>query len=155
MVVTSKKDNRALLGRLRGAGYKATKSRVAVLGILEKNRKPLSVQKIMQALKGSTIDQATVYRTLNTLTRAEMVRRVDLEHGHAHYELRDESDHHHVVCTICHRIEDVNDCDLRTMTRQALRQSQFAEISRHSLEFFGVCRGCRQRSRAASTLPRQ
>lgn len=136
-------DQRDFSAALRRCGLKITPGRVALLKLLARERKPLSVQKIVRRLGAGLFDQATVYRSLNAMTHAELIRRIDLRHGHAHYELADSTDHHHVVCVECNRIEDVTQCNLSKMTQSALRQSGFAEIRQHSLEFFGVCQKCR------------
>ena len=133
-----------LVDQLKQGGFKVTKSRLAVLRVLAATKQPLSVQTIIKRLSGSDADQATVYRMLTALTEANILRRIDFEHGHAHYELFDDQDHHHVVCTNCHRIEDVRDCNVSSMADQILKQSKFAEINRHSLEFFGLCQECKR-----------
>ena len=89
-----------------------------------------------------SFDQATVYRTMTVLKESGLIRQIDFQHGHAHFELTSLGDHHHVVCVQCDAVADVYSCDLRTMTQQALSQSGFAEIKDHTLEFFGVCRNC-------------
>lgn len=127
---------------MRAAGLKATPARVTLVSFLARQKKPLSVQAIGRRLRVGAFDQATVYRALKALTAAGLIRRIDLRHGHAHYELAT-ADHHHVVCLTCDRIADVTNCDLTRMTRVALRQSGFAEIREHSLEFFGICQKCR------------
>jgi len=126
---------------LREAGYKATPDRFAVLDILARSRTPLSIKRIMALAKG--MDQVTVYRTLKTLKDADLVRQVDLEHGHAHFELTDPKDHHHLICTNCGKIEDFGGCDMEPLVKKALRGSkQFGAVTRHSLEFFGLCKAC-------------
>jgi Fe2+ or Zn2+ uptake regulation protein len=128
---------------LRAKAHKATPIRLAILQVLEKAGKPLSVHQLMKKLGAKIeLDQATVYRTMTALKDSGLIRYIDFQHGHAHFELATLGDHHHVVCVSCHTVEDVYNCDLKTMTRQALRQSGFAEIKDHALEFFGVCQQC-------------
>lgn len=128
---------------LRTYSYKATPARLAILELLEQAGKPLSVHQIMQRLRSShALDQATVYRTMTALKNSGVIRQIDFQHGHAHFELTTLGDHHHVVCVRCDTVADVYECDLQTMTRQALRQSGFAAIKDHTLEFFGLCQRC-------------
>jgi Fur family ferric uptake transcriptional regulator len=131
--------------QLQSRAHKATPSRLAVLITLEQAQQPLSVQRLMKLLSRNRFDQATVYRTLATLKHLGLIRQIEWQHGHAHYELSSLGDHHHVICRQCHSVEDVRECNLETMTRRALRQSGFAEITEHSLEFFGLCRKCKSR----------
>lgn len=131
-----------LRAKLHNAGYKATPARLAILSVLQKSKKPLNVQNIMALLKDKTIDQATVYRNMNALTGSGLVLQIDFQRTHAFYELANKEDHHHAVCTKCQQVQDVHGCELDHMTRKALRQSGFAAINNHSLEFFGICKNC-------------
>lgn len=127
---------------LRNAGYKATPKRLALLELLQKSKKPLSIQEITKGLRGKKMDQVTAYRILDVLEKIGLVRKVDLQHGHADYELAND-DHHHIVCTRCGKIEDFEGCELEALTKKIARKSKsFPIIQRHSLEFFGVCRSC-------------
>ena len=126
---------------LRREGFKATSPRIAVLKALQSSSKPLTVQEIVGKI-GKQVDQATVYRTLEALVASRVVRIIELRHGHAHYELRDEEDHHHIVCTKCSRIEDIHECIANSMLKKVISQSNFASVTDHSLEFFGICKNC-------------
>lgn len=127
---------------LREAGQRVTPARVAVLTILEQEKRPLSVEKIINLIGEGNIDYVTAYRTLTMLKKSRLVRQVDFQHNHAHYELSSLGDHHHVVCVKCDRVEDVTDCHVEQMEKVALKESGFQEITQHSLEFFGVCKKC-------------
>ena len=63
----------------------------------------MSAQEIIDALP-SRFDQATVYRTIGSLKEKGVVRQIDLRHNHAHYELTDARDHHHLICEACGRL---------------------------------------------------
>ena len=131
---------------LRKSGYKATLPRLAILRLFKKKRDPLSAQAVIAELP-NTIDQATVYRTIKSLKTAGVLRPVDLRHNHAHYELADIADHHHLICISCGQIEDVEHCGIEAMESTILRTSKhFTEIKTHALEFYGVCKACDKRS---------
>ena len=128
---------------LYDAGYKTTPGRLAILELLEKSKKPLGIAKITRGLRGKKLDPVTVYRVLDVLEKVGLVRKVDLRHGHADYEFAATDDHHHLVCVRCGRIEDFKGCDLDSLARKAIRDSnKFAKITQHSLEFFGTCKVC-------------
>lgn len=125
---------------LRGAGFKATPRRLALLKILSNSHKPLTVEEIFDI--GIDADHATIYRSLRDLKKANIVRQVDLQHRHAHYELAN-SDHHHLVCIKCGRVEDFSNSSTQPLIRSALRQSKkFQTVTQLSLEFFGICKAC-------------
>ncbi len=138
---------------LRKSGYKATPSRLAILGVFKETRNPMSAQEIIDALPSDT-DQATVYRTLKLLNEKGVIKQIDLRHNHAHYELADLKEHHHLVCVRCGRIEDVHHCGALAVQDAVLKSSRhFAEISSHSLEFYGICTACVKKSEAAHVAP--
>ena len=127
---------------LRKSGYKATPSRLAILGIFRKIRKPMSAQEVIDALPRDT-DQATVYRTLKSLREKGIINQIDLRHNHAHYELTDLAEHHHLICLRCGKIEDVHHCGVEEVQTKVLRSSKhFVEIKQHALEFYGICKSC-------------
>lgn len=128
---------------LRQGGYKATPGRVAILHALEISRKPLSIPEVAKQLP-STLNLTTIYRALEALTLSGFVRKVNLRHAHAHYELViGVKHHHHVICEHCGLIEDIENCNTQILERVALKKSKrFASLESHSLEFFGTCRKC-------------
>ncbi|MDO8425585.1 MAG: Fur family transcriptional regulator [bacterium] len=129
---------------LRAAGLRATPARIALLGALARAARPVSVPTLAQRLRGA-LDQATLYRALQQLTTAGIIRRVNLEHDHAHYEIASD-DHHHLVCTGCGRVADVARCTVDRLAHRVLADAtQFASIERHALEFFGTCTQCAAR----------
>jgi Fur family ferric uptake transcriptional regulator len=129
---------------LRNAGFRATAGKIAILTVLSGMSEPLSVSGILKKLKGK-VDTVTVYRAVEDLSRAGLVRRVDLGHQHAHYEVVDSKGrhHHHLVCRMCGAVEDVEQCDPAHLEGAVLRKSKrFASIETHTMEFFGICREC-------------
>ena len=125
---------------LRSKGFKATPSRLALLKLLKDSRKPLTVEEISET--GIDADYATIYRSLKDLKEAGIVRQVDLQHRHAHYELAS-SDHHHLICMKCGRVEDFPSSQTQPLIKSAMKQSkQFQAVTQLSLEFFGICKTC-------------
>ncbi|MDB5244388.1 MAG: ferric uptake regulator, Fur family [Parcubacteria group bacterium] len=126
---------------LREHGFRATFGRVALLTALQKAKKPVTVEYVVKNLKGK-IDQANAYRAVEALEKKGLVRRIDLGHDHAHYELATGKHHHHLVCDSCGKIADVEIAEQK-MERAALRAArEFKSIRTHSLEFFGTCQAC-------------
>jgi Fur family ferric uptake transcriptional regulator len=123
---------------LKSHSLKVTPTRVMVLEILSKAKKPLSVKDIQKKL-GQAIDLATLYRTFETLRFSGLVLEVDFKHGHSHYELATMKHHHHAICEKCGRVVDISKCDIKNLEKQVLKLSKFKKINSHSLEFFGIC----------------
>lgn len=141
MDAAGKKKHFALL--LRESGFKATPGRLSLLSVLAKSDRPLSIGSICSELKGN-LNPTTVYRALEALADVGIVRRVDMGHDHADYELTEgEKHHHHVICKKCDDVEDVDVCDAKEFERVVLKRAKrFAAIGDHSLEFFGLCKKC-------------
>ncbi len=127
---------------LRENGLRATPGRVSILEALE-GEKPLSIAQLKQRLKHH-LNDTTLYRALEEMAKRGIVERVDFKHDHAHYELKAGiAHHHHIVCTTCGLVEDVEECDVFKLEKKVLSSTkQFSVIENHSLEFFGLCTSC-------------
>jgi Fur family ferric uptake transcriptional regulator len=127
---------------IRKAGFRATKQRLALMSFLAKAHEPLLIQEIAEGLKG-TMDQVTTYRVLAAFKRADLVREVNLRGELPKYELSDEHDHHHIVCTDCGRIEDFTDETHEKVEHRVLAKSKsFKSITGHSFDLYGLCNVC-------------
>jgi len=126
---------------LRGVGLAATRQRIALIDALRKLQKPSSAEAVAKRVVDD-MNLTTVYRGLDQLQDARLVRRIDLGKNHALYELAG-SHHHHVVCRGCGKIQDVDVCLPPSVTKQILKESRgFVSIDDHALEFFGTCTIC-------------
>lgn len=139
----TKFDNR-YANQLREAGFKATHARVQLLSILANSKEPLSVSNIFHKFKDSVPDIVTVYRSLKELHAAGLIRQINLQHSHAHYEYGGRLDHHHFICSKCGKVEDIENCNLSSVIKKALKgSSHFQEVTDHSFELFGFCKNCK------------
>lgn len=139
-----RQDLPALAERLRRNAKKLTGARQAVLDVLRHQAHPLSPKEIHAALPEGQCDLVTVYRSLRLLMQMDMVKRFDLADGVARYELLAEGDdghHHHLVCTRCSRIVEIEECFIRELEETIAARNGFKSVT-HRLEFFGVCPDC-------------
>lgn len=126
---------------LRKHGFRATLGRVSLLEVLKNAGKPVSVEYVVKHMHGK-LDQANAYRALEAFLASGLVRRIDLGHDHAHYELASGNHHHHLVCESCGKVADVEVAE-EEMEHAALRAArEFRSVRTHSLEFFGLCNSC-------------
>ena len=133
-----------LAERLRRQSHKITGPRQAILEVLRHQAHPLSNKEILAALPRNECDLATVYRSMHLLEKMEMVKRFDLGDGVARFELLGEGDdghHHHLVCTGCGRVVEIDECFTRELEEKIAARNGFKAVS-HKLEFFGVCPRC-------------
>jgi len=139
---TKTKTNRKIEGLLRDNGFKVTPPRIAILSLFSEKCNPLSAEQIFDTLSPK-IDLVTVYRTLASFEKKNLLRRVDLHKDSAYFELNSDHHHHHIVCNDCGKIEKFEKCVAESLATTATAHSKhFSEIKGHSLEFFGVCKSC-------------
>jgi len=146
---SKRREISALTGRLRRHSRKVTGPRQAILEILRKHPHPLTNKEIFAVMPKGQCDLATIYRTLHMLEKMEIVERFDFGDGAARYELVGEGDdghHHHLVCTRCAAVVEIEECFLREIESRLAAANGFTAVT-HKLEFFGVCSRCQKRSR--------
>src|SRR6188768_3883257 len=107
MASASKRDD--LRDAIRGAGLRATPSRIAVLGLLRASDHAVSHGDVADRLSGDPWDRATIYRNLTDLADAGLARRTDLGDHVWRFEAvaagHGAESHPHFVCTSCGTVE--------------------------------------------------
>ena len=124
------------------SGLKRTQSRLKVMEILEKENSPVDVVHIIGHVKNleDKIDQATIYRILETFYKKGIIDRLEFGEGKFRYELK-KGDHHHLICDNCGRVEDIEDNFINKIEKEVQNEKGFI-VKKHNLEFFGLCRNC-------------
>lgn len=129
--------------RIQAAGLRATAARVATLLVLRKSSAPLTHAEVSAQVEAHQVDRATVFRNLNDMVTADLLRRSDLgdrvwrfeivaEKGHAH------TSHPHFVCVDCGVISCMLETELTSKIKKASRQ--FGEVTEILLR--GHCHDC-------------
>lgn len=131
--------------KLASRGYRLTEARRVVLEALISTGGHISADELfaLSRTDGAEIGRATVYRTLDLLTELGLVRPTYQGTGAAHFILLIDGHHHHLVCTKCHDVVEIDSCILANLESQEAGNSGF-EIQGHLLEIYGVCEKCRQ-----------
>ena len=133
-----------LAERLRRKSRKLTAPRQAILEILRRNFRPLSNKEIFAALPTGECDLATVYRSMQLLQQLGIVKRFDFGDGVGRFEMIEEGEdghHHHLICTRCSEVVEIEECFPPEFERKIALGSGFVRVT-HKLEFFGVCPEC-------------
>lgn len=133
-----------LTERLRRQSRKITGPRQAILRALRRHAHPMSVREIFEELDRGDCDLVTVYRSMHLLEQMGMVKRFHFNRGGARFELLEEGDdghHHHLVCTACAEVVEIEECFPTEMEKRIARQNGFKAVT-HKLEFFGLCPRC-------------
>ncbi|HEY3807257.1 MAG TPA: Fur family transcriptional regulator [Kofleriaceae bacterium] len=134
---------------IRGVGLRATHQRIAVLGVLMKSQAPLSHDDVTQHLATGGNDRATIYRSLTTLARAGLLRRMSLGDRVWRFEYARRAPHAqahpHFSCTSCGRVECVPELEVvadRVKSPRAIKQGQI------EVQVRGLCDACARKRRA-------
>ncbi|MCU1446934.1 Fur family transcriptional regulator [Cryobacterium sp.] len=127
---------------IRAAGLKVTAPRVAVLQGLAASPHATADQlydSISSTLTGTSLQ--AVYGVLAAFTTAGLVRRIEPAGSAALFERRVGDNHHHIVCTRCHSVRDVEcvtgEAPCLTPSDTAGFVVQTAEVT-----FWGLCPDC-------------
>jgi Fur family transcriptional regulator, ferric uptake regulator len=125
-------------------GVRATPRRLEVLEELAREPDDVTAQTLWSRLRErkSRTGLATVYRTLGLLSEAGVVDVLSHHGGEQCYRLCGEAHHHHLVCERCHRVVEVEKCDLGGWVDKAAKRHGFVATD-HRVEISGLCRDCR------------
>jgi Fe2+ or Zn2+ uptake regulation protein len=127
---------------LRAAGLKVTKGRVAALTALEEHSHSTAEQLHGRiAANGVPITLQGVYLALQVLTDHGVLRRIQPAGSPARYELRVGDNHHHLVCTRCARVVDV-DCEVGEAPCLVPADRHGFSVREAEITFWGVCPEC-------------
>lgn len=129
---------------LQAAGLRVTAPRVATLAVVTANphAEADDVTTAVRERLGAVSKQA-VYDVLNALTGAGLLRRVDVDaRSAARYEIHRHDNHHHMVCRVCGRIEDVA-CTVGAAPCLDPSDNLGFDVEEAELMFRGVCSTCR------------
>jgi Fur family ferric uptake transcriptional regulator len=131
--------------RLRTAGRRITSQRKLVLAMLVEADGHLDAHDIYERARRQDVhlSLSTVYRTLNVLKEASVVRELHLDDEHHHYELDDKDEHSHLVCLACGRVIEVGSSAFAEAAMVAGEAHGFEIASAH-VELAGYCAACRQ-----------
>jgi Fur family transcriptional regulator, ferric uptake regulator len=134
-------DLSALLVR---QGVRVTRQRLEVLVELARERDDITAQELWRRLRerDSQTGLATVYRTLALLADKGVVDTLSHHGTELCYRLCTASHHHHLVCSSCHRVVEVEQCGLGNWLDTVTAQHGFVATD-HRVEITGLCAACR------------
>jgi len=125
---------------LRKRGLRITQPRIEILEALGEELKTVEEIKTYLLKKRSAVDLVTIYRNLELLVDLGIVNKVLFEDKVARFEIIKMNHHHHLVCSKCGDVEEI-DLNEKRLLSQVKQKSNF-QILKHSLEFFGFCVRC-------------
>jgi Fe2+ or Zn2+ uptake regulation protein len=133
----------AIADRLRGAGERVTRQRLAVAAALTSVGRQVSAQELYARMhrRDPGIGRATVFRTLEALVTAGVARRLELDgHVYGYVACRPEH-HHHLACDRCGRVEEIDEAYIRPVAERVATDLGF-RIDDARIDFYGLCAAC-------------
>ena len=127
---------------LRGASLRVTRPRTAVLGAVHRHPHA-DTDTVIRAVRAELADVShqTVYDSLNALTAAGLLRRIQPTGSVARYESRVGDNHHHVVCRSCGVIAEV-ECAVGEAPCLTAADDHGFTIDEAEVIYWGLCPDC-------------
>lgn len=136
----------AVATRLHRAGQRVTSGRSALVDVLVRARRPLTIPEITD--RAPALATSSTYRNLQVLEAASVVHRIVTNGDHARYELAEDltEHHHHLICSRCGAVEDVAasprlEASVDRAVADIARRNGF-RTQHHRLDLVGLCRRC-------------
>ncbi len=121
--------------QLTKLGYRVTEPRKIIIEALDKSGSSLSIQALV---KGVSVDEATVYRTIDLLLKEKLINEIKIIGEKDQYELA-HGHHHHMICTDCGLVAHIP-CE--SVQKPATLPEQFSVVKDHEVTFYGQCKKC-------------
>jgi len=138
---------------IHAAGLKITAGRVALLAALDDapHSDAESLHRILAARDSATSVQS-VHNVLRDLTASGLLRRIEPANSPARYERRVGDNHHHVVCTSCGAIADV-ECVVGHAPCMTPGDAGGFSVASAEVTFWGLCGPCQLDRLSTNTAP--
>ena len=138
-----------LVDALDRAGYRLTEPRRAVATLIAGRQGHFTAADLEEDSRARhlPIGRATIFRALDLFTELGVVERVDLPAGGHAYVPCEPVHHHHVICTNCGRVTEIEDVGIGALLEAVKRETGY-DVASHRLELFGLCPVCQAELRA-------
>ncbi len=130
----------------RARGLPVTVQRRAILkAVLQQDDHPTADQvHAIVRKKIPELSRTTVYRVLETLVGMGLIRQLHHPGASARFDGKIHR-HHHLVCTVCHTVIDVENSTIDELNLSLTEKHGF-DIQDFSVHFIGICAQCRPKS---------
>jgi Fur family ferric uptake transcriptional regulator len=126
----------------RQRGLQVTAQRLAVWRAVS-GRPHVTADGVAEAVRAEigAISRQSVYDALALLVSERLIRRIQPDGSAARYETRVGDNHHHVICRVCGRTDDV-DCAVGSAPCLSALDDKGYEIDEAEVIYWGRCPGC-------------
>lgn len=124
-----------------------TNQREIILRELRKSKRHLSADELYDIVKKimPRISLATVYRNLEILSEAGLIGKLEISGRQKRFDY-DVSDHDHIYCVVCHRVDNLN-IARKNIDSAKLGAVEGYSITGYRVEIIGICPGCQEKEK--------
>ena len=128
---------------LRSHGYRITPQREMIVEAIAHSGHHINAEEVFAQVqeRTSSVNIATVYRTLELLVEQGLASRIDLGEERVMYATYQHGPHIHLVCRQCGQMIDANQDMLSVLNHQLQSEYQFAADLQH-ISVVGLCSDC-------------
>ena len=132
------------LKKLRDQGYRITPQREMIVQIIAHCGKHMTAEEVMENVREQTssINIATVYRTLDMLVENGLASRFDLGNGKTAYATGEHGPHIHLVCKQCGSVTEVSEEQISPFLNKIEELHDF-DCHPYHFSVHGVCKDCK------------
>ena len=134
---------RYIVRTLDSSGRRLTAPRRAVAELIDGRDGAFTAAELVGQAKTERpgLGRATIFRTLDMFLELGAVERIELPDGRHAYVVSGPEHHHHVVCSRCGRMTDIDDRGIKALTKKIAKRTGYA-IDTHHLALSGLCQPC-------------
>lgn len=120
---------------------KKTRTREIIKELLNNSKAPLSAYDIFNLLKDKDITLSSIYRTLDTFYKNNIVTKETSSTGTSQYCVIKENHTHYLECKICHKIIELDYCPYHKVNELITKKHSFV-VDEHNVVIMGLCKNC-------------
>ena len=122
-----------------------SKQREIILDTLSKNAIHPSAEALLEFLKrdDSNVGMTTLYRNLNQLADAGLIKKIDGLEPSAHFD-HNTFEHYHFICEKCKKVYDIPSSVAPDLVKNTTEATGF-DITSHDIVFHGICSECKRK----------
>jgi Fur family ferric uptake transcriptional regulator len=122
-----------------------TNQREIILRELKKSKQHLAADELYDIVKKVIphISLATVYRNLEILSEAGLIGKLEISGRQKRFDF-DVSEHDHIYCVVCHRVDNLN-IERKNVDSEQLGAGAGYSITGYRVEIIGICPECQKK----------
>ena len=92
------------------------------------------------------VSLATVYKNIHLFLERGVLKQLSMHHGSLRVEMNNVA-HHHIVCSYCKTITNIEEKDLGILPSRRELPGGF-QVERYSIDVIGICAACQKAKRS-------